>query len=186
MTRQTKQMGGWGLVVALAGSVLGIVIPIFWIVFLTGWVIAILAYMRASDEYSEPAIKNNVITALILMIVYWVVMFLSGGAMIAGVMTAMVGEGHMGMTMGGIGLLGLIVAWILGVVASWFWYKANRMMTQKSGVNLFKIGGLLFFIGEILTVIFVGSLLILAGLIVLIVAWFSVQEEVGEAQASPS
>ncbi|GEM_PF-1636862 len=186
MSRQTKQMGGWGLVVALVGSVLTLVLPIMWVVSLVGWIIAIIGYVKASEEYREPGIKTSTLIALALMVAYWIVMFLAGGAMVAGMMSTMMGGEGMGMAIGGMGILGMLLAWILSVVAGWFWYKANSLLTERSGLNLFRIGGLLFFIGEILMIIIIGGLLVLAGLVVLIVAWFTVQEEVGQAEVSPS
>ncbi|MDQ7037662.1 MAG: DUF996 domain-containing protein [Aquificota bacterium] len=186
MSRQTKQMGGWGLIVALVGGVLALVLPLVWVVALVGWVIAIIGYVKASEEYGEPGIKTNTLIAIAFIITSWVVMLLGGGAMMAGMMSTMMGGGDMGMAIGGAGILGLLVGWVLSVAAGWFWYKANSLLARRSGLNLFSIGGLLFFIGEILTVIFVGGILLLAGFVVLIVAWFTVQEEAGQAETSPS
>jgi uncharacterized membrane protein len=185
MSRQTKQIGGWGLVVVLVGSVLSLVVPVLWVVVLAGWVLALIGYFRASEEYREPAIKTNTLIALVLTVAYWVVLVLSGGFMMVGAMRGMMGEDHAGMAMGG-GLLALVLAWILSMAAGWFWYKANRLMTDRSGLNLFKIGGLLIFIGTVLTPVLIGGILISVGLVVLIVAWFTVQEEAGQTEPSPS
>ena len=174
MSKQAKQLGSWGLVVALVASLLSALIPFAGIIVLVGWIVAIVGYFKASDELGEPDIKGNVIKALIAGIVAFIVFFLGGGTMMAGMISEIKGGG--GMQFGGVGLLIMIIAWLIWSVAAWFWYKANSTLSEKTGVNLFKIGGLLMFAGAVLTIIVVGGLLSLIGEVLLIVAWFSVPE----------
>ncbi len=77
---------------------------------------------------------------------------------------------------GSISLTFLIIGWLLNLVASWFWYKVNSIMSERSGIGLFRTGGLLIFVGVILSIVLIGGLFILAGEITLIVAFFSIKE----------
>lgn len=174
MSKQTKQLGGWGLVVALVGSVLGMVIPFSMILVLGGWIAVLVAYFKASDELGEPEIKNNTLKAIIAGIVGVIVFMIGGGTMMLSMISS-IREGG-GMHFGGTGFLVMVIAWILFLAASWFWYKANASLSDKTGVGLFKTGGLLMFIGTVLMIIMVGGLISLIGEILLIVAWFSVKE----------
>ncbi len=174
MSKQTKQLGSWGLVVALVASLLSAVIPFAGIIVLAGWIAAIVGYFKASDELGEPEIKGNVVKALIAGVIAFLVFFLGGGTMVAGMVSQMREGG--GMHFGGTGFLLMVVAWIIGLVAAWFWYKANSLLAERTGVNLFKTGGLLMFVGAVLTVILIGGIVSLIGEILLIVAWFSVPE----------
>ncbi|RLJ70343.1 putative membrane protein [Hydrogenivirga caldilitoris] len=180
MSKQTKQLGGWGLVGALVASILSAAIPFIGILALVGWILAVIAYIKASEELGEPEIKANVIKAIVAGVVALVVFILGGGTMAAGMLSQMREGG--GMHMGGTGLLIMVVAWVIGLVAAWFWYKANSYMTEKTQVGLFKTGGLLMFVGAVLAIILIGGLISLIGEILLIVAWFSVQEKVEEPQ----
>ncbi len=185
MSRQTKQIGGWGLVIALVGGILSFLVPFLWVIALVGWILALIGYFKASEEYGEEGIKKNTLIAVALLIVSWLVMMIAGGAMTVGLAAMFAGE-KTGMFVGGAGFLIMFLSWVIGVAAAWFWYKANKLMSEKSGVNLFRIGGILFLVGEILMIVLLGGLILLAGLVVLIVAWFSVQEEAGSPQASVS
>ncbi len=123
----------------------------------------------------SPLIKVIVAGVLALLVVLF-----SGGMMMAGIMS---GSGKTGMGMGGTSFVLLLVAWVLALVASWFWYRANALLSEKTGVGLFKTGGLVMFIGALLAVIVIGGLVSLVGEILLIVAWFSVPEGSSQLQS---
>ncbi len=182
MSKQAKQLGSWGLVVALAGYLLNIFIPFAWVIGLGGLIAAIVGYFKASDELGEPGIKANVIKAIVIGVIATVVLVVGGGAVLFGMVSQMMeGGGGMGVHLGGAGLLIMLLAWIGMLVATWFWYKANALLSERTNVNLFKTGGLLMFVGAILAVILIGGLISLVGEILLIVAWFSVPEGTGTA-----
>ena len=179
MSKRTKQLGGWGLVVALVTSLLSMVIPFAGIIVLGGWIAAIVGYFKASDELGEPEIKGNVIKALVAGAVAFLIFFIGGGTMMVGMVSQM-REG--GMHFGGTGFFLMAVAWLIGLVAAWFWYKGNSFLSERTGINLFKIGGLLMLVGTALTIIMIGGLISLVGEVLLIIAWFSVPETTKGAQ----
>lgn len=134
----------------------------------------LIAYFKASDELGEPEIKNNTLKAIIAGIIGIIVFIAGGGTMMLTMISAM-REGE-GMHFGGASFLVMVIAWVLLLVASWFWYRANTILSEKTGVGLFKSGGLLMFIGAVLMIVMIGWLISLIGEILLIVAWFSVKE----------
>jgi uncharacterized membrane protein len=80
----------------------------------------------------------------------------------------------------GIGVIvAIIVAYAISLVAFYFCKEAYKILAQATAHNLFKIGGLLLFIGAITTILFgLGALLIIVGEIVLAVAFFTPPNEV--------
>ncbi len=171
MSKQTKQLGSWGLIVALVASLLGSVVPFASVVALAGWVVALIGYIKASEELGEPRIRGNIIKMVILSVAAMVIFMLGvmmGGSMMMG--------GERFVPAGNFGFLMMVVAWLSILGASWFWYKANTLLYEKTNIKLFKTGGLLMFVGAILAIILIGGLISLVGEILLIVAWFNVPE----------
>jgi uncharacterized membrane protein len=80
----------------------------------------------------------------------------------------------------GIGVIfAIIVAYAIFVVAFYFYKEAYEILAQATAHNLFKIGGLLMFIGAITIILFgLGILLIIVSNIVLAVAFFTAPNEV--------
>jgi Predicted membrane protein len=80
----------------------------------------------------------------------------------------------------GIGVIvAIIVAYVVFVVAFYFYKEAYKILAQATAYDLFKIGGLLLFIGAITIILFgLGLLLIVVGEIVLVVAYFTAPNEV--------
>ncbi len=84
--------------------------------------------------------------------------------------TALILQSSMAIAGGVIILAGLIVGF-------YFLYKALSSLATETGINLFKTAGLLYFIGAIAMVIFIGALVILAAWILHIIAYFSIPTE---------
>ena len=80
-----------------------------------------------------------------------------------------------------------LIAWVLTIIGSWYWYKASQALTDATGVGTYKTGGLLIFIGSIAIIVFgIGGLVIWIGEIVQAVAFFSTQEETPDSLEPPS
>ena len=89
-------------------------------------------------------------------------------------------RGETGATFG-LGLLAvaIIVAYAISLAAFYFYKEAFDILAQATTHNLFKIAGLLMFIGAITIILFgLGLLLIIVGYIVLAVAFFTAPNEV--------
>ncbi len=170
MSKQTKQLGGWGLVTLFGGSLLSLVMPLACIIALVGLILTMKGYFRASNELGEPGIKRNTIKAIVVGIIGIVIFIIGAGAVIAEIKEGVYPEDIAGP------IMVIVVVWIFWLVATWFWYKANALISMGTNVNLFKKGGLLMFVGTVLEIIVIGIPITLVGEILLIVAWFSVPE----------
>jgi len=171
MSKNTRMYGIIGLILILVGMVLGFVVPGIGIIQLIGLILILLAYFNSSKELGEPLIKKYVLYALVIAIVGSIIASVTTGTtLIGGVKKISLSK------LSGGALVGFIIAWILTIIASSFWYKANILMSDKTAVNLFKTGGLLIFIGAIGSIIFrIGSILMLIGYILLLIAFINVR-----------
>ena len=64
---------------------------------------------------------------------------------------------------------------VIGILNGFFYRRAFYALAEKSGENNFKQAGLFMFIGGILMIIFIGSLLYFIGLIFAILGFFSMK-----------
>ena len=78
-----------------------------------------------------------------------------------------------------VALIAIMVAYAIFVFGFYLQKQAYEILAQATAHNLFKIAGLLLFIGAITTILFgLGALLIVVGYIVLAVAFFTAPNEV--------
>ncbi len=190
MEKTTKLLGGWGCLAVVVGGVLPIFGGHLGIISLAGMVCVLIAFFRASNELNLPSVKRDIIIAMVLSIVaYILVFFFVGGAVLAAVMH----NRHGGMGSGAEIALGagIIFAgflfWVLLIIGSWFWYKASQALTEATGIGTYKTGGLLIFIGSIAIIVFgIGFLVIWVGEIIQTVAFFSTPEESRSSLEPPS
>jgi len=78
-----------------------------------------------------------------------------------------------------VALIAIIVAYAIFVFGFYLQKQAYEILAQATAFNLFKIAGLLLFIGAITIILFgLGALLIIVGYIVLAVAFFTAPNEV--------
>jgi uncharacterized membrane protein len=182
---QAKNLGGVGAILTLlaivpyAGTVLVIV----------GWILVLVAVKNISDAVQDKSIFNNALIAVVLAIVGAVV----GGIVIGVNIFRYLGAAgtHMPTTINSTtvssasftGLItgviaGLSVIWILGIIASYFLWRSFGTVSTKVNVGMFRTGGLLYFIGSILTIILVGFVLTFIAQILFIIAFFSLPETV--------
>lgn len=82
---------------------------------------------------------------------------------------------------------GVVIATILlfilsTIVGYYFWYQSLKKLAAKTGVDYFRIAGLLYFIGAITSIILIGGLVIFVAWIFHIVAYFNLRPENFEIQ----
>lgn len=192
MEKTTKLLGGWGYVALIVGGVLGFLLgPLSGIITLAGMICVLIAFFRAGNELNLPSVKRDILIAIVLNIIAYVLFFfLVGAAIFAAFMH---GNHSGGMNTGaaaafGVGtILGGVIAWVLTIIGSWYWYKASQALTDGTGIGTYKTGGLLIFIGSITIIVFgIGALVILAGEIVQAVAFFSTQEQSPDSLEPPT
>jgi uncharacterized membrane protein len=131
-----------------------------------------------SQAYNDESIWKNTLYAVIFGIIGIIasgfsLLSLFFGGIFAG---AALGLGN------ATGIIGLIAGLIIFLVVAFIFYlleaiyirKAFDSLANRSGVGLFRTGGLLLLIGAILTIVIVGLFLIFIAWILILVAFFQI------------
>jgi uncharacterized membrane protein len=170
-----KMLGGIGSVLILLSWVPGIGI----ISSIVGFVLWLISMYQLSNILRKPSIFQKVLIGFILNIAGIVIAFAFG--LMAGISSFAIMRDEAGAILGlGSGVvIAAIVAYAIIVVSFYFYKEAYEILASATTQNLFKIGGLLLFIGAITIILFgLGALLIFVGYIVLAVAFFTAPNEV--------
>jgi len=170
-----KMLGGIGYILMLLSWMprIGIFLS------LVGFVLWLISMYQLSNILRKPSIFQKVLIGFILGIV-GVVIALAFGLMTGVSLFASV-RGETGAILGlGLGVVfAIVVAYATLVVSFYFYKEAYEILAQAIAHNLFKIGGLLLFIGAITIILFgLGALLMIVGNVVLAVAFFTTPNEV--------
>ena len=185
--------------------VLGIIPTIGWLLFLIGIIFVLIAIKGYGDAYKEGSIFQNTIYTIVFEIIGFVVFI---GVVIYGAMGFLSSLGFTSITdfsswtqvewqnvinmsnilpfIGAI-VLGLVVLFAFTVIASLYFRKAMKTLSEKTGVHLFHTTGTVFFIGAILTIIFFGFIIIWISFILLMIAFYEskAQSQQPQPQTSP-
>jgi len=81
-------------------------------------------------------------------------------------------------------LLLFVAGYVLEVVGTYYLRKSYILVRNRTGVDFFDIASLLYFIGAVLLIVLVGSVIQFIGLILEIAAWASLPEHFGAGAAS--
>jgi len=172
----------------------GILLPVAAIIPLIGFlaglaalVLLLISHYYFSKVYEKPDVFNNALTGTIIYV---------GANLIGGIIIAIaVGATAVSLSLqdpetlnipeitslifgSGATIAGALIMLAGSIVGFYFVYKALSGLAGQTGVKLFKTAGLLYFIGAIaLVLFFVGSLVIFAGWIIHIIAYFSLPYE---------
>jgi uncharacterized membrane protein len=173
-----KMLGGIGYILILMGWMprIGTFLS------LVGTALWFISMYQLSNILGKPSIFRKVLIFLILGITSMVTAFafaIMAGIM-AGVSLSASVRGETGAILGlGLGAaITIIVTYAIIVVSAYFYKEAYYILAQATTQNLFKIGGLLFFIGAITIILFgLGLLLIIVSNILLAVAFFKAPSE---------
>ncbi|HYW75690.1 MAG TPA: DUF996 domain-containing protein [Gammaproteobacteria bacterium] len=192
MEKTTKLLGGWGYIALIVGGFLGFMLgPFSGFVTLAGMVCVLIAFFRAGNELNLPSVKRDIVIAIVLNIVAYVLFVFIVGAAVAALVLHMRHTGDMdtgaAAAFGAGTILAGLIGWVLTIIGSWYWYKASQALTDGTGVDTYKTGGLLIFIGSITIIVFgLGALVIWVGEIIQAVAFFSTQEESRDSTEPPA
>ena len=173
-----KMLGGIGYILILMGWMprIGTFLS------LVGTALWFISMYQLSNILRKPSIFRKVSIFLILGITSMVTAFafaIMAGIM-AGISLSASVRGETGAILGlGLGAaITIIVTYAIIVVSAYFYKEAYYILAQATANNLFKIGGLLMFIGAITIILFgLGLLLIIVSNIVLAVAFFKAPSE---------
>jgi len=169
-----KMLGGIGYILVL------LPIPVIWIFLnIAGYILVLISLYQLSNILTKPAIFQKALIGTILILAGIVIAFAFG--LMALIPLLVSPKDEAGAILGlGLGVVfAIVVAYATLVVSFYFYKEAYKILAQATAHNLFKIGGLLLFIGAITTILFgLGLLLIIVGEIILAVAFFTAPNEV--------
>ncbi len=128
-----------------------------------GFVLFVVSMYNLSHYYNEPNIFKNVLYAILLVVIQIVVVVV---LFITFFTIASTSIGPATTNPSSVSLFPIVslvavvaVSIILGIISALFIMRAFNKLAEKSGVDSFKTAGLLYFIGVILSIVFVGGLI---------------------------
>jgi uncharacterized membrane protein len=171
---QAKTYGGIGSILVL----LAFIPTVGWILSIIGFILTLLAIKYISDDLHDRTIFNNMIIAVVISIIAFIVV----GVIVAASVFSFLGFRAAGVPAPAIGafiaslVVGLGVGWILLVISSYFLRKTYNTIAARLNVGMFRTAALIYFIGAILTIIVIGLPLLLIAQILFVIAYFSIPE----------
>jgi uncharacterized membrane protein len=167
-----KMLGGIGYILGF------LPIPLVWIFLkIVGYILVLVSMYQLSNILRKPAIFRKALRGTILVLADILIAFTFG--LMAKIASSIIMRNETDAAVGIGVIVAIIVAYVVFVVAFYFYKEAYKILAQATAYDLFKIGGLLLFIGAITTILFgLGILLIIVGEIVLAVAFFTAPNEV--------
>jgi len=161
-----KMLGGTGYILGLLPTPLMIFLKI------VGYILVLISLYQLSNILRKPAIFQKALMGTILILADILIAFTFG------LMVEIVSSITMRNKIDG-AIVAIIVAYVVFLVAFYFYKEAYKILAQATAYDLFRIGGLLLFIGANTIVLFgLGILLIIVGEIILAVAFFTAPKEV--------
>jgi len=169
------------------GSVLGIV----------GFVLMLVAIRDISQIVADKSIFSNMLVAVGLAIAAIVV----GALVVIGSVLRFVGLRALGLGpnfnastvpsgdwVGLVGsiILGLAALWVIMLVSAVYVRRTYRSMASKLGARNFEAAGMLYLVGAATTIILVGFVLLLVAQVMVVVAFFSIEEKPPTLSGQPS
>lgn len=187
--REAKVYGGVGSILLLVGGLVGLFVPFGSIVIpIVGLILVLIAVNYIAQALNRRDIFTDMIVAVVLIIVAFVVISIFVLAAIASFFgfagpgfdftdPSEIPEGDLIGLLVGV-LVGLAIAWVISIIAAIFFKRSFDNIADGLGVNIFHTTGLLMLIGSILLIaVGIGGILIFVAWILMIVAFFSVPEE---------
>ena len=208
MTFETdKNIGGIGAILLFIGLI-PYGEPFLGIIALIGFIMVLIALHGLADYYKEQRIFNNALYGFIttiaggvaaigtaIYIAFYTTIFTNflykiypswNGkySSLAGMTPTLTGitSSDVAPIIGAVfGILA--ITWIFLIIATFFDRRSLKTLGTKANVGLFSTAGLLLLIGAILTIVFIGFLLMWIAILLMIIAFFQLKPQ---AEATPS
>lgn len=183
---QAKTLGGVGSLLLLLSPF----VPFAGLVlFIVGIVLVLVAVRHVADVMQDRAVFTNMLIFVVLAIVAFAVLTLF--VLVAlfpfigfpGVGTGFEIVEPPDFTEGDVIafivaiIVGVLVAWILYLVAAIFMKRSYDAIAERLGVSMFRTTALIFLIGAALLIVLIGTIVIFVAGILQIVAFFSIPEQ---------
>lgn len=185
--RNARNFGGIGAIFLFIGGFIPFAGPLVSII---GLVLLFIAVKYISEiTKDEDIFKNylmNFIFGILTIVAIFVIMLLAFGAAggfswISSLQNAEITNfetfwDYFGTIIGGC-ILGLIVAWIMSIIAAIYLRRSYNSIAEHTKIKLFKTTGTAYFIGAITTIVLIGFLILFIARIIEIVAYFSLPDK---------
>ncbi|HYA78229.1 MAG TPA: DUF996 domain-containing protein [Verrucomicrobiae bacterium] len=71
----------------------------------------------------------------------------------------------------------LVILWVFAIVAAFFARRSLKTLSSKASVGLFSTAALLLIIGSVLTIIFIGAIIIWIAVLLIAIAFFQIKPQ---------
>ncbi len=187
---------------------LTIIPTVGWLLSIAGLIMTLIAAKYISEVMGDQKIFTNmtigVILAIIGVAVAAIVVFSAvfshfGLGILSGSYSGSYGSGSYGGSYTSSGappssilallptlIVGLAIVWVMYLVSAVFIRRGYSSISQRLGIGLFSTAALLYLIGAALAIILVGFVLIFVAQILLVVAFFSIPDQIPITPVAPS
>jgi uncharacterized membrane protein len=189
---QTKTLGAVGSIFVLLTAVPSV----GWLLGIVGLIFVLVAIRDIANQFQDRSIFNNTLLSVILAIsgiVVGTVVILGSFFSFAGLHN-LVGPNYFGpnfnpstvpvgdwVGLAAAVITGLAIVWALLIVSAVYLRRSFDAIASRLNVKLFGTAGLLYLVGAATIIVGVGFLLILVAQILLVVAFFSIDERTLQA-----
>ena len=186
--RNAKILGGIGALLTL----IGVIPTIGWLFGIIGFILVLIAVKYIADAAKEKSIMNNYLYFFILSIISLIIpliILLYTFQSVGGISYFMefqnmtdplaIWEYIQPVLMGAIGAF--VALWVILLISAIFLKKSYDKIGDVTKVKWFKTTGFIFLIGAATLIIVIGFFIVLIGIILEIVAFFSLPDELPKA-----
>jgi len=193
----SKTLGGVGALLVVIGCLGFFGSGYAGLLILIGAILTLIGLKGLADHYNEGGIFNNALYGVIMVIIGVVVFMAIFVAMV--IMTVLpnldwtnslaIQQYFMDLNnlwnIIGTVIIALVGLFVFFVIAAIFFRKSLTALSTKSGEKIFETAGLLWLIGAVLTIVFVGVILIWIAWILIAVGFFSIKTTVAQPPVAP-
>ncbi len=172
-------------------SCLTFISPAVGLLGLVGLILVLIALNGFANYYKEKGIFNNALYGIIIFIVGVVVTIAVAIFILVDFLTSLgidltnwqslqsvdwtsiiTPDKIMGLI--GSGIVALVLLFIFCILGAYFLRKSLDLLATKTNVKLFGTTGLILLIGAVLTIVFVGFILLFVAILLLVISFFSI------------
>ncbi len=153
------------------------------IIALVGIILFLVAMHSLSQYYDEPGIFKNALYGFLINVIGVVALIVIGFALIFTAIVSSTTSPTPGISGAGFitVFLGIVVAaFVIEIVSAVLYMRAFNKLGEKSGVQSFNTAGTLYLIGTVLTIVFVGSLIVWIAWIFATLGFYSLKPKAAE------
>ena len=166
--KEVKYLGGIGAILNLVSYAVGGILAI------VGYILILIALNKISKIFNDDEVFKKYLYGIVLWIVAVLIAIFAVGISFISLLFSSLDYGLMAVSSF---LIGIMLFYILLVIGSYFIKKSYEKVSYYTGVDSFRICGLLYFIGTILLIVIVGVVVIIIAQVLEIVAYFSLPDD---------